>query len=356
MIKIKSDMKDKIDPKLSYILEKDIPLIDLRSPIEFNKGAFPTSYNIPILDDNERKQVGLTYKTQGSQAAEKLGYKLISGNKKTRRIQAWKKFIQLNPRTQLYCWRGGMRSAIASKWLQEFGVNSPVIPGGYKALRSTCLETLESVKNDRKRWVILGGRTGSGKTLLISSIPTSINLEHLANHRGSAFGQQQTSQPTPINFENKLAITYLKHNQGMLVLEDESRGIGRLTLPETWYQRMQVSNLIILKVPTIERIQNIRREYIDSPLRENIPSRALKIALQDSLLHIKNRLGGQDYQLINQKIENAFQKSSAESHEDWIHDLLKKYYDPMYNYQLKQKRKRCVLEGYHDEIRDFLRA
>jgi tRNA 2-selenouridine synthase len=140
----------------------------------------------------------------------------------------------------------------------------------------------------------------------------------------------------------------------MLVLEDESRGIGKLTIPETWYQRMQNAELIILTIPTMERIENIRQEYVDGRLLAGIQPEALKISLQNSLVHIKNRLGGQHYQLIHQKIENAFQMRSTGSHEDWIHDLIKKYYDPMYSYQLKQKRKRCVLEGDWQEIRDFL--
>ena len=356
MTRIQSNKQGKIEPGLSSMLKKDIPLIDLRSPDEFEKGAFPTSCNLPILSDEERKQVGLTYKKHGSQAAEELGYKLVSGDIRARRIQAWQQFIQRNPEAHLYCWRGGMRSAIASRWLKGTGLNIPVVPGGYKALRRTCLEILESVKNDRRRWVILGGRTGTGKTVLIRNLDFTIDLEHLANHRGSAFGRQQTPQPTAINFENTLAIAYLKHIHDMLVLEDESRGIGKLTIPETWYQRMQTAELIILTVPMTERIENIRQEYVDSPLRTGFPPEALKIALQDSLLRIKNRLGGKDYKLIHQKIENAFQTLSGESHEDWIHDLLKKYYDPMYSYQLKQKKKRCVLEGDGQAIRNFLRA
>ena len=354
MTQIQPYKQGEVEPSLSSVLKKNIPLIDLRSPGEFKKGAFPASCNLPILDNEERKQVGLTYKKHGSQAAEELGYKLVSCGRKDKRIENWKQFIKHNSKAQLYCWRGGMRSTIASRWLKEIGLNIPVIPGGYKALRSTCLETLELAKNDQKRWIILGGRTGSGKTALISSIPSSINLEYLANHRGSAFGRRQTHQPTSINFGNTLAIAYLQHNHNMLVLEDESRGIGKLTIPETWYQRMQNTELIILTIPTMERIKNIRREYVDKRLLAGIQPKVLKISLQDSLVHIKNRLGGKNYQAIHQKIENAFKTLSPESHEGWIHDLLKKYYDPMYSYQLKQKENRCVLEGDDQTIRDFL--
>ena len=119
-----------------------------------------------------------------------------------------------------------MRSKIASKWLRDIGLNIPVINGGYKALRQTCLNIIESVKNDNKRWIIIGGRTGSGKTTLISSIYNSVDLEQLANHRGSAFGQKQDPQPTPINFENILAIKYLQHSKNILAVS-----YTHLTLP-----------------------------------------------------------------------------------------------------------------------------
>lgn len=355
MNEIQSNLQNKIDPEICSILMKKIPLIDLRAPIEFKKGAFPTSCNLPIINDEERKWIGSNYKNYGRESAEKLGYELVSGRKREKRIHAWNQFIQKNPKAHLYCWRGGMRSNIASKWLKDIGLNIPTINGGYKALRHTCLNIIESVKNDNKRWIIIGGRTGSGKTTLISSIYNSIDLERLANHRGSAFGQKQNPQPTSINFENMLAIKYLQHSQNILVLEDESRGIGKLTIPESWYQKMQTSELIILTLPTKDRIENIQKEYIEYPIKIGVPLDTLKNSLQNSLLRIKNRLGGNDYRLIHKKMKNAFNSALLESHKDWIHHILKIYYDPMYNYQIKQKKQRCIIEGNKQVICDFLK-
>tara|TARA_B100000686_G_scaffold31905_1_gene33234 strand:+ start:28051 stop:29148 length:1098 start_codon:yes stop_codon:yes gene_type:complete len=354
VVKIESDKNYKIEKNLSFILEKGVPLIDVRSPGEFKKGAFPSSCNLPILNNKERDLVGLTYKNEGRKAAETLGYKLVSGNIKKMRVHSWKQFIKINSGAQLYCLRGGMRSSITSKWLKEIGINIPVIAGGYKALRSTCLETLESVKNDQRRWFILGGQTGAGKTKIISSIPFSIDLEYLSNHRGSAFGGHQSSQPTSINFENSLAITYLQHNHKILVLEDESRGIGKITLPETWYQKMQTSELIILSVSMEQRIENIFHEYIKKPLEKGIHPESLKTNLKESLFKIKKRLGRENYISIYRGIEDAFYTTQSEYHKSWIYDLLNKYYDPMYLYQLKQKSKRCILEGDRTEIKEFL--
>ena len=127
------------------IIKNGIPLIDLRAPIEFTKGAFPSSVNIPILNDNQRAQVGIKYKNQGNNAAEKLGFNLLK-NERNKRVHLWKKFINKNPTAYLYCMRGGKRSQIAKSWLNDEGISVPIIEGGYKALRNTAIEILNSVQ------------------------------------------------------------------------------------------------------------------------------------------------------------------------------------------------------------------
>ena len=107
--------------------------------------------------------------------------------------------------------RGGKRSQIAKSWLSDEGINVPIVKGGYKALRNTAIEILDSVKNDRKKCVILAGRTGTGKTAILRDLKSSIDLENHAMHRGSAFGGLFKEQPTSINFENNLASEYIKH-------------------------------------------------------------------------------------------------------------------------------------------------
>ena len=340
---------------MKFILKNDIPLIDLRSPGEFKVGAFPSSHNLPILYDEERSLIGKTYKIEGSEAAENLGYKIVSRGKKDKRIKAWKRFVEKNPSAHLYCWRGGKRSKIASEWLQKEGLEIPLIDGGYKALRRTCLDILNSVDKVSKRWIIIGGRTGSGKTKIIQEVSGSIDLERLANHRGSAFGKYITPQPTTINFENKLAVSFIKHEHETLILEDESRGIGKLILPEIWYQKMQSADLVIIKVSMEERLENIYLEYVKKPKENHISNEKIKYSIQNSLLNIKNRLGLLNYGLINDKIELAFLSSKKQLHKDWIHSLLINYYDPMYNYQLGKKKIRCIMEGRRDTIMNFLK-
>ena len=203
------------------LLEKEIPYIDVRAPIEFAQGALPTSKNLPILIDKERERVGKAYKKSGGQAATELGYILVKDEIKDQRVDDWVNFVNLNPNAHLYCARGGQRSEIAIKWLKERGVEIPRIHGGFKTLRNSCLKIITDASNDNKEWIIIAGKTGSNKTGLVTSVPNAIDLEGLANHRGSAFGGYQTPQPTPINFENTLAIKYLKISQAKIFFEDE---------------------------------------------------------------------------------------------------------------------------------------
>ena len=217
------------------IIKNNTPLIDLRAPIEFNKGAMPSSINMPILNDEQRASVGIKYKHEGGESAEKLGFYLVK-DKKNELVSLWKKFIKQNPDTHIYCMRGGRRSQIAQSWLNDEGIDVPLIKGGYKALRQSCIEILNSVNDDEKEWIILTGRTGTGKTAILQDLNSAIDLEGHALHRGSAFGGLAKQQPTVINFENNLASEYIKHDSKILFLEDECRRIGKLSIPNAWYE------------------------------------------------------------------------------------------------------------------------
>ena len=341
-------MNNRID-----IIKNSIPLIDLRAPIEFAKGAFPSSVNIPILDDHQRAQVGIKYKKKGNDAAEKLGFNLLK-NDRDKKVSSWKKFINKNPDTYIYCMRGGKRSQIAQSWLSDEGINTPVIDGGYKALRNTAIEILNSVKDDQKSWIILAGRTGTGKTAILKDLNSAIDLENHAMHRGSAFGGLFEEQPTAINFENNLASEYIKHNSNILFLEDESQSIGKLNIPNSWYKKMQESKIIIIDLTLEERIINIAKEYVYNPLNNGLSKKNLNKSLQSSLLKIRKRLGLVLYNEISIKIQKILIDSYKISHEDWIRELLINYYDPMYDYQLKIKKDRCLLKSNKSKIIKFL--
>ncbi len=331
------------------IIKNKISLIDLRSPIEFEKGSFLSSANIPILNNEERSKVGIEYKKNGQEKAIDLGYKLVE-HKKEQIISDWKNFISNNPKSYIYCFRGGLRSQIAQSWLKEIGINISIIKGGYKSLRNTSINILESVRNDGKDWIILAGRTGTGKTAILNNFKSSIDLENIAQHRGSAFGSMQIPQPTIINFENTLSYKYINHSHKILVLEDESSRIGRVPIPKTWYDKMQKSKIILLNLSMDQRINNIVKEYIEEPLGNGISKEQLNENLLSSLYNIRKRLGLDNYNKTRDQINKAFYKSDEDYHRDWIGSLLKNYYDPMYDYQLSKKMNRCIANTNKDEI------
>ena len=342
-----------LDPNIA-LLKKTSTFLDVRSPIEFIKGSIPNSINIPILNDDERRKVGKAYKDQGHEVAMKVGHRLVSGDIKNLRISKWKDLILTNSDTKLFCMRGGQRSKIASGWLNSIGLDIPVIKGGYKSLRKTCLDTLDLAGYDNKNWLILAGQTGSGKTILLNYFNNSIDLEGLANHRGSAFGGKINPQPNVSTFENMLAIKYLNHTNETLLIEDESRTIGRLPLPESWYLRMKQSKAILLKIHIDLRINNIHNEYIRTPI--NHGQEGLQESLQNSLLKIRKRLGEKLYKDLNNIIMLSFLNSDIDGHKEWIKKLLLEYYDPQYDYQLKNKNGEIIFEGDTNEIIEYINS
>ena len=335
------------------LLADNVPLIDLRAPAEFAQGAFPASVNLPLLTDAERHEVGLTYKQDGPDAALARGHELVSGTVRAERTRAWAEFADSHSGCRLYCWRGGLRSRIAQSWLEEEGVAVPRVTGGYKTLRRACLATLEGASGDARRWLVLAGRTGSGKTRVISGLANAIDLEGLARHRGSAFGARPGGQPTPIAFENALAVAVLKHGAPTLVLEDESRTIGRLALPAAWHERMGAAPLALLEATTEERVRNIGSEYVEEPLAGGVSPEHLHGRLAESLDRIRKRLGSDRHTRIRAALDEGFRNGD---HEGWIGLLLKWYYDPMYDYQLASKRRRVVFRGSVAAVSEYLLA
>ncbi len=340
------------------LLRRETPFLDVRAPQEVAKGTVPGATNLPILDDDERHQVGLTYRQSGHAAAQHLGHQLVSGSRRQSRIDAWLDFAQQHPDAWIFCWRGGQRSQIAQDWLAAAGVRLPRVPGGFKALRGACLEILDRAPS-RLRWIILGGRTGSGKTRLLNRLRNSIDLEGLARHRGSAFGALEAPQPSPVSFENELAVAFLKRvpcaeaeaRSSALVLEDESRTIGRLALPEHWHKKMQRSPMVILEVPLDVRSANIAREYVTEPLARGVSAESLHARYSDALRRIERRLGGDRRQRVQSALDAGFRN---QQHQPWVEMLLRWYYDPMYDYQLSRKQARILLKASWQDIEGFL--
>ena len=352
------------DDYLSLFLN-DVPLMDVRAPVEFSRGSFPNTENAPLMNDEERHRVGICYKEKGQDKAIELGHQLVSGDIKAQRIEAWKRFVARHPNGYLFCFRGGLRSRLTQQWIRDAGIDYPLVKGGYKALRRFLIDSLEAqIKSGEFR--ILSGRTGTGKTRVLQGLPNPVDLEGLANHRGSSFGRQVTPQPSQIDFENRLAVAMLKahHHGGPIYLEDESRLVGRCALPESLKERMAVSPLLILEQPMEERIGIIREDYVEGMFTDYVNrdgAEAGWLNFRDYLLsaidRIRKRLGGERHRQLRSLMEDALmqQEKTGETgaHNAWIQALLQDYYDPMYDYQLSQKEGRILVRGGPQTILDW---
>ena len=342
-------MTARVADDCAQILACAQPLIDVRAPSEYARGALPDAVNLPLLNDEERAAVGTTYKRHGRAAAIELGHRLVCGDVKRARVEDWCAFVEAHPDAAIYCARGGLRSEIAQTWLAEAGFRQARVAGGFKALRRHCLDVLEDA--GERRFVLVGGRTGSGKTSVLQSAPAYIDLERLANHRGSAFGAFPTPQPPPVAFENAVAVELMRLPlDEPIVLEDESRTIGRLAIPERLYQAMQRAPIALIEADDDARARNIYREYV---LQAEQP----RSHLAASLARIERRLGGVRYTEIKELMDQAFDAGATAwpLHRRWIVRLLSDYYDPMYDYQLQGKADRVRVRGDAAEIAAALR-
>jgi tRNA 2-selenouridine synthase len=344
----------------------DTPMVDVRAPIEFAKGAFPHSINAPLMNDDEREAVGICYKEKGPDAAQELGHQLVCGDVKQARVEQWLNFANQYPNGILYCFRGGLRSRISQQWLSEAGIDRPYVEGGYKAMRAYLLTQLHERVNSGQ-FLVLSGATGSGKTEVIHDWPHSIDLEGLANHRGSAFGKTFIPQPAQIDFENAWSVAWLKrHNisSAPVLIEDESRLIGRVAvLPEYLAATKQADN-ILLEAPYEERISRIRRDYFMDAFQhyqKTEPEQAYELLdafIRDAVFRIKKRLGGTRFALLNETLDSAMVALKSQSQwsgfDDIINILLSEYYDPMYQYQYQQKADKTLFKGSHADIIEWL--
>ncbi len=351
---------------LSIVLN-ETPLLDVRAPVEFHKGAFANASNVPILDDEERTLVGTMYKKEGNAAAVKLAEELIKNEGKELRVAKWREFLKQNPTALLYCFRGGQRSGISQSWLHQAGMNVTRLKGGYKAFRNFLMD--ESLRiSEKTNTLILGGRTGSGKTLLLPFIENSIDLEGVANHRGSTFGNFIDSQPSQIDFENNLAyklIQFDAQNFTHLVIEHESHNIGRTFMPKPVYENLMRGKLIILETPIDKRVDITYHEYITVTLEdyaksfgdEGVDRWAEDIFFR--LEKIKKRLGDEFYRELKNIFENSLYlhktRGEVEGYKEFIKKLLENYYDPMYDYQIQKSLIPIVFRGNAEEVLSFIK-
>ena len=242
-------------------LAPEIPVADVRTPAEFDQGHIPQAHNLPIFTNEERVQVGTTYKQIGREEAILLGFE-FTGPK-------WGTFIKQalvfapEKKIALHCWRGGMRSGAMAWALTLYGFEVYLLNGGYKSYRRWAIEQFSQAFN----LLILGGMTGSGKTQILHAIKNSgeqmIDLEDLAQHQGSSYGSMGTLiQPSQEQFENNLAYQLSKIDiNKSLWLEDESRTVGKCSIPNPLWDQMRNAPVIKLNIPLEERIRFLTQEY-----------------------------------------------------------------------------------------------
>jgi tRNA 2-selenouridine synthase len=235
--------------------------------------------------------------------------------------------------------------------------------GGYTAYRNFLIQSLDSAHKQFNP-IILGGRTGCGKTLQLQEIPNAIDLEALANHRGSSFGRRITPQTSPIDFENNLAYAMIqKIEQGAkhIVFEDEGKHIGNVFMPHSFISAMSEAMILILETPMDERVDITLREYVIEA--QNIYGKEGFLEWQESIKNsmkkIEKRLGGEKYRVVFSLFEEALREQmksgSYEKYRDWIEYLLREYYDPMYDYQIEKRSQRVRFRGNASEIKEYIK-
>jgi tRNA 2-selenouridine synthase len=361
-------MSDDITDFHRLFLE-DVPMMDVRAPVEFAKGSFPWATNLPLMNDEDRHLIGIRYAEAGQQAAIALGHERVCGDIREQRTRDWLAFIDANPQGCLYCFRGGLRSRTVQQWLAERGVDYPLVRGGYKAMRRYLLERLEA-DIAALPLQILAGRTGTGKTRVIEVLEQAIDLEGLAHHRGSSFGRRPGGQPAQIDFENALAVDLLKHaarhaNQPV-ILEDESRLIGRCHLPLSLQERMKDAPRVIIEESVEHRVEVTLEDYVISPLAEyrhwyGEQQAAWKLGeeLLAAIDRIRRRLGGARHRDLREKLQYALDVQHSDGktalHRDWIRPLLTGYYDPMYDYMMGKRQGRVLFQGTREAVLQWLK-
>lgn len=367
---------NKVEIQKFLELAKMRPVFDARSPEEFSYAHFPGAINLPLFSDEERKIVGTAYKQKGREEAIKIGLDYFGGKMRKmvedveKLVASWPSVEEAENKTAdmttahasssiwgheekvsfpevapasykptssavvlVHCWRGGMRSTAIAWLLDLYGFKVYLLEGGYKKFRHYVLETFKAAFNCK----ILGGFTGSGKTSILNELAVKglavINLEALANHKGSSFGTVGP-QPSQEMFENTLAIklqdnfVHPSASKGIL-LEDESQRIGAVIIPQHLWERMHGAPIYFIDIPFEERLENLLLEY----------GKASKKDLGDAILRIQKRLGGLETKnAINFLNENNIRESFR---------ILLNYYDKSY---LKSFLKRPNIVTHNKDI------
>lgn len=335
-------------------LAQSFPVLDVRSPGEYLHAHIPGAYSLPLFTDEERKVVGTAYKQESKQIAIKIGLKYF-GVKMAQMVEEVEQLIKdLQPKTKqkqtaistefqpatvlVHCWRGGMRSAGVAWLLDLYGFQVYTLAGGYKGYRGWVLQQFEKEYPIK----IVGGYTGSGKTEVLKALAAKgevvIDLEGIANHKGSAFGSLGLPpQPSQEQFENilagelqmALAKCNVKDAGGIhktIWMEDESQRIGHVNIPTVLFQHMRKKQVCFLNIPFESRLDYINTHY----------GKFERANLVNAVIRIKKRLGGLETKTaINYLIED----NTKEAFRVLLH-----YYDKLYGKSLETNRENIAAQ------------
>lgn len=348
---------EKIDIDSFLTLCKSIPVFDVRSPAEYHHAHIPDAISLPLFSDEERKVVGTLYKQKSRQDAIKAGLDFFGVKMKTivEEVEAVckKKKLPINteekPPLIVHCWRGGMRSAGVAWLLDLYGFKVYTLIGGYKSYRKWALAQFEK----KYSLNVLGGYTGSGKTEIIQAFIkkniTAIDLESIAGHRGSAFGNiGLPKQPTQEQFENSLALQlYNSKNiaaekRTCIWIEDESQRLGDINIPKAFWDQMRNAMLYFLDIPFEERLLHTIKLY------GNLD----KMKMISAIIRIKKRLGG----LESKEAVSAFMEDRLED----CFRILLKYYDKQYGKGMETREnlneKRIIMPCDNVELDNIIKV
>jgi tRNA 2-selenouridine synthase len=306
------------------LLRIKLPVIDVRTPAEFRTGHIPGAINCPLFSNAERASIGTLYKQEGRKIAIMAGLNFIGP-----RLAAYAAELAGNAISDgaiLHCWRGGMRSGAAA-WLASFtGIKTRTLQGGYKAFRAGCRLALEK----QRRIIVLGGYTGSGKSDILKELQNAgqqiLDLETLACHRGSAFGDiDLPPQVSQEHFENLVADQLFSLDERPVWVEDESRLLGRLEVPPPFFAQMRRSPVLFLQSRLEDRVERLCRNYGHAAVER----------LQAGLYAIRKRLGPERTQTASQALASGDNREFCR--------IVLNYYDRAYEYGLSRRNPASVI-------------
>jgi tRNA 2-selenouridine synthase len=331
-------MPEKLSAEAFLEAAKLFPILDVRSPGEFDRAHIPGAISFPIFDNAERAKVGTTYKQVGKDEAIELGLEIV-GPKLAQWVKKAKK-IAVDNTILVHCWRGGMRSGSMAWLFETAGLQVKTLAGGYKAYRNYVLSEFER----EIPFLVLGGKTGSGKTDILIEMQKRgaqvIDLEGIAHHRGSAFGHLGLEpQPSSEQFENEVVAQLRELDyQKPIWIEDESRNIGQVYMPLGLYSKLRAAPILFLAIDAVYRLPYLVEVYAHYPKDE----------LAHAIGKIKKRLGGEHY-------KNALEALAVDDFTS-VAAITLHYYDKAYVHGLNKRTKEQIQQISLDTLDAKLQA